>query len=235
MFRKRDVILSSASIQTAARYIGGLFVLAGVVTVVTAPFLSAMMFDTLWGIEPLAYIGVVLVMVGLGVTSLSYVVPSMLTGESTPNSVSRWTTHRWSQITQQNFELFHHDLGRPLRRILGKERELRAILKSSGVRTDPAVKELLDEIESQVPSFRLMMSNIQVLVDFEGPKKSERPEGVEPSELVRRIVDRYTPVAAESRKEITWWAEPFEFGIIYSSSSAVEHTGAVHILVSTSS
>ena len=83
--------------------------------------------------------------------------------------------------------------------------------------------ELLDEIERQTPTFRLMMSNIRVLVQMEAPDTAPRFEPVEPSEVVRKIVDRYTSVAAESERELTWWAEPVEFGMVYSDGSAVEH------------
>ena len=124
---------------------------------------------------------------------------------------------------QQYFELFHHDLGRPLRRILGKERELRAVLQSSGAEIQPLIKELLDEIEGQAPNFRLMMSNIQVLVQIEVPNVPTQLQPVEPSEVVRKIIHRYSSLAAESQKEITWWAEPSEFGIVYSDSTAIEH------------
>ena len=40
---------------------------------------------------------------------------------------------------------------------------------------------------------------------------------------VWRIVDRYTPIAKDSGKDVSWWAEPSEFGIVYSDSSAIEH------------
>ena len=82
---------------------------------------------------------------------------------------------------------------------------------------------LLDEIERQAPDFRLMMSNIQVLVQLEAPESAPRRQPVEPSEVVRKVVDRYSQVAADSQKEVTWWAEPAEFGIVYSDGSAIEH------------
>jgi signal transduction histidine kinase len=68
-----------------------------------------------------------------------------------------------------------------------------------------------------------MMSNIQVLVQLEAPGPSPQLQPVEPSELVRKIVDRYSLAPGETRKEITWWSEPAEFGIVYSDSSALEH------------
>ena len=46
---------------------------------------------------------------------------------------------------------------------------------------------------------------------------------MEPNELIRRIADRYTPVAAEAGKEITWWSEPSELGLVYANTNAIEH------------
>ena len=105
----------------------------------------------------------------------------------------------------------------------GKERELRAAIRAAGETDDSAVQELLDEIARQTPNFRLMLSNIQVLVQLEAPGDAPASGPVEPSEVVRRIADRYTPVAAESGKELTWWAEPTEFGMVSSDSHAIEH------------
>ena len=221
--QRRDWVLNSSLIQTGARIIGGLVFLAGVISLVLAPLIGKSVFATLWGVEPLTYIGAVLVIAGLGVTSLSYLITGVMARKSSRDTVGTETAHRWSQITQQYFELFDHDLGRPLRRILGKERELRAVLQSQGPAADSPVGELLDEIERQVPNFRLMMSNIYVLVHLESPDAPGPPQPVEPADVVRKLVDRYTPVAAQSQKEITWWAEPAEFGIVYSDSSAIEH------------
>ena len=46
---------------------------------------------------------------------------------------------------------------------------------------------------------------------------------MEPSEVVRRIADRYFPIAAEADKELTWWTEPEDFGIVSSDSHVIEH------------
>ena len=206
------------SMQTIAKALGGMAALVGLISLVLAPLLGATLSDTLWGVEPLTYIGAVLVIIGLGTVSLSYVIPSLITRRKRSG-----TEGQWGQITQDYFDLFQHDLGRPLRRILGKERELRAILDSSGAGADPAFMELLNEIERQAPNFRLMLSNIQVLVQLEASDTQLRSEPIEPSEVVRKIIDRYTSLATESQKEISWWAEPSEFGIVYSDSSALEH------------
>jgi signal transduction histidine kinase len=195
----------------------------GILAVALAPFLGARFFAQLWAVEPLAYLGAGLIIAGLATAALSYFFANLLNGEVNAQEIARETGQRWGQLTQQYFELFHHDLGRPLRRILGKERELRQVLQAAESDLYPNVKELLDEIESQAPNFRLMMSNVQVLVQMETPPLPSALLPVEPSEVIRRIVDRYTFVAADEHKEISWWSEPAEFGIIYSDSSAIEH------------
>ena len=221
--RMFEPVLRKSSIGNGARIIGGVVALAGVTSFILASLVGDAIFSNLWRVEPLTYIGAVLVIVGLGLTSLSYVIPWVIAKKSTDSTTDSPAVERWSQITQQYFDLFNHDLGRPLRRILGKERELRAIARSSGAVIDPEVEELLSEIEQQTPNFRLMMSNIQVLVQLEAPNVLPRLLTVEPAAVVRNIVDRYTSVVSESHKEITWWTEPSEFGIVYSDSSAIEH------------
>ncbi|MCH8086794.1 MAG: HAMP domain-containing histidine kinase [Chloroflexi bacterium] len=215
--------MNSTSVLTGARIIGGLAGLVGAISLILSPFIGESLFSVLWGVEPLAYIGATLLIAGLGIVSLSYVAFGVPGRKRARGVVDGGSEQQWALVTQQYFELFHHDLGRPLRRILGKERELRAILQTSGAETHPLVKELLDEIEGQAPNFRLMMSNIQVLVQLEAPSAPAQPQPVEPSAVVRKIVERYSSVATEARKEITWWAEPTEFGIVYSDSSAIEH------------
>lgn len=200
---------------------GGAIALAGVVCLILAPIVGAAAFDNLWAVEPLAYIGGLLMIAGLAVAALAYAVPNALRRRSAPDADEQGRF--WRDTTREFFELFDHDLGRPLRRIAGKERELRAVLQSSQSSMDPAVRDLLDEIERQTPNFRLMLSNIQVLVQLEAPGGPPAIGPVEPSEVVRRIADRYTPVAIESRKEITWWAEPPEFGVFYADASAIDH------------
>jgi signal transduction histidine kinase len=209
--------------QVGGKILGGLIGLMGVVGIVIAPFIGEAVSPTLWGVEPLAYIGAVLIIAGLGITSLSYIIPEVIARRSRHVGPAEGTVQNWSQVTQQYFDLFDHDLGRPLRRILGEARELHAILRGSDTPTDPAVIKLLDEVERQGPNFRLMMSNIQVLVQLEDPNAPVQLQAVEPSEVVRRIVDRYASVFSESGKQISWWSEPTEFGIVYADSSAIEH------------
>ena len=209
--------------QTRLSIAGALVVLAGIVSLVLAPLIGSAAFDSLWSVEPLSYIGTLLAVVGLGAICLAYAVPALIAWRRGDGTTNNPTVQRWSEVTQHYFDLFDHDLGRPLRRISGKERELRAVLQFAGAATDSNVQALLDEIELQTPNFRLMLSNIQVLVQLEGPGGSTAAQAIEPSELIRKIVDRYTAVAAQSDKEITWWSEPSEFGLVYSDSSAIEH------------
>ncbi|MCI0878131.1 MAG: HAMP domain-containing histidine kinase [Chloroflexi bacterium] len=209
--------------QTGVRVIGVVVFVAGLAVLLLAPLLGSAVFDRLWSVEPLSYIGAVVLLIGLGVTSLSFFVPIAIAKYRGVDANGDPIAERWAQITQQYFDLFDHDLGRPMRRISGKERELRAILQALEKPVDPSVEALLDEIEIQTPNFRLMMSNIQVLVQLESPNGSIRRQPVEPSEVVRKIVDRYTTVAEQANKEITWWCEPSEFGLVYSDGSAIEH------------
>ena len=218
-----DALLTSQLKQRLVRWAGGLIAVAGILAFILSPIISATLFSTLWGIEPLTYIGAALLIVGLAALSTSYLAPQLLGRQTAPATDEERTAQRWGQLTQEYFEVFHHDLGRPLRRILGKERELRTLLQTTEANEYPAVKELLDEIEGQAPNFRLMMSNVQVLVQLEAPDAPLQLQPVEPAEVVRRIIDRYNFVAAEQDKQITWWSEPSEFGLVYCDSAAIEH------------
>ncbi|MSQ17172.1 MAG: HAMP domain-containing histidine kinase [Dehalococcoidia bacterium] len=211
------------------RVLGAVAILGGVIALTLGPIIGKNLFEVLWGVEPLTYVGAMAVILGLSLVAMSYA--ATRAGKGAANGAGNGAApqpdmQQWSQITLHYFELFHHDLGRPLRRILGRERELRTLMQSEAVAQSPAVKELLAEIERQAPSFRLMMSNIQVLIQLEAPGAPDRLHPLEPAEVVRRIVDRYGAVAAEANKEITWWSEPTEFGIVYSDSSAIEHVVA---------
>lgn len=206
-----------------ARLLGVLILIFGAANLAMAPFIGGAMFAHLWGIEPLTYVGAALVILGLAITSLAYLVSEVLRGKRQQAEHDRQFAEQWTQVTQQYFDLFNHDLGRPLRRILGKEREIREQLQEAGIEVPPSVRELLDEIEEQTPSFRLMMSNMQVLIELETPNTGETLHAVEPAEVVRRIVDRYSLLATDANKQIVWWSEPTEFGIVYCDSSAIEH------------
>ncbi len=187
-----------------------------------SPFWGKQVFHDLWAMEPLSFIGAGLLVAGLAIASF----PRLVRGGAKSKPSIRTdldASQRWGQVTQNYFELFNHDLGRPMRRIVGRERELRAVLQAQGTPIDPGVNELLSEIERQVPTFRLMMSNIQVLVQLEAPDAPVQLEPVEASEVVRKIIDRYGALAKKLEKEVTWWPEPAEFGIVYSHAPAIEH------------
>ncbi len=210
-------------ILTSIKIGGGVVALAGLVLLLIAPLIGKDVFDSLWAVDPFTYLGGVLLIVGLGTataafTSVEWSKRNAATGMNGHNGA-----HSWSETTLQYFQLFDHDLGRPLRRIAGKERELRAVMQANPATTDPGVVDLLDEIERQTPNFRLMMSNIQILIQLESPEGQEELQPVEPNEVIRRIADRYTPVAAEAGKEITWWSEPTELGLVYANTNAIEH------------
>ena len=212
----------SALLGSMWRVAGGLILMSGVVAIVLAPIIGKSTFEQLWVVKPLTYIGAILVIAGLATVTASYLVRGLTSGARRNNGADN-AMRQWSEVTQQYFELFQHDLGRPFTRIVARERELRALLANAEELDKSAVWELLDEIERQSPNFRLMLSNIQVLVHLEAPDPVTEPRPVEPPEVVRRIVDRYAPVAAEGNKDITWWSEPEQFGIVYSDTSAIEH------------
>jgi len=203
-----------------ARYAGIAAATLGVVAIVLAPFIGETLFPSFkWQVEPLAYLGVVAVVAGLAVGLTAFALEMRGAGER----VAGETMRKWSRVTQEYFEMFGHDLGRPFRRILGKEREVRARLDESGRDVEPAVADLLDEIERQAPSFRLMVSNVQVLVELEEAEQAPRRDPVDPAQVVRNVADRYRGVAAERGTELSWWSEPAEFGVVYSDAGAIDH------------
>ena len=68
--------------------------LAGVIGLILAPLIGDAVFTNLWGVEPFAYIGAVLVIAGLGVTTLSYVVPNVTAGKSARDASDRAAVER---------------------------------------------------------------------------------------------------------------------------------------------
>ena len=208
----------------AAMALGGLVVASGLACLILAPIVGPAAFDNLWGVEPLDYIGAVLLIAGLAIAAIGLAAATMTSTERNGREqTGEEQSDHWRETTLSFFNEFDHDLGRPLRRITGRQRELRAALHASGEVADSDVMELLDEIERQAVNYRLMLSNIQVLVQSEAPGEPLPMTPVEPAEVVRRIVDRYTPVALEVNKNISWWAEPQEFGMVSSNSHAIEH------------
>ena len=210
-------------IHIVAIIVGAVVCLVGVILVLSAPIFGGRLSDNLWAVEPVSYVAVAIIISGLVVITTSYSVSGILRRKISSYSSGNELMSNWASVTQQYFELFQHDLGRPLRRILGKEREVRSTIDLSDSELYGDVVELLDEIEGQAPNFRLMMSNVQVLIQMETPVEDLILEPVEPLEIVRRIVDRYTFAATDGNKEITWWSDPDDFGIVYCDASAIEH------------
>lgn len=172
---------------------------------------------SLWWIEPIAYIGAGVFILGALVALVGFQFASRRAPGVSGDERS------WSQVTQDYFDTFAHDMGRPLRRILGKQREARAVLNETGQVTPHMVSELLDEIENQAPNFRLMIENVRVLVDLEDENAAPAVEPVDAAAIVRNVSDRYTPIARERGLELVWWCEPSEFGLVYGDGSALDH------------
>lgn len=191
----------------------------GVLLLVIGPIVGRSLSpETVLTVEPISYAGAIALMVGLALATGTY----LLFRESSKGG-SAGADANWSQITQDYFDTFSHDMGRPFRRILGKEREVRARVEESGVELPESVRGLLDEIEQQAPSFRLMLANVRVLVELEDPNTEPVMEPVDPAAIARNIVDRYFGLAGEQGTELSWWAEPQEFGLVYGDAAALDH------------
>ena len=201
-------------------YAGVTLAAVGLAAMVVSLFLPlTWLFPEPWSVEPLSYVGIAAVVVGLAVAVGGYAGAGGRRGKG--NGLNGMDD--WSRLTEQQFETYQHDLGRPMRRILGKCREVRGVLAATGEDVSIVVHELLDEIEEQAPSFRLMMANMQVMINLETPDAPIERYPVEPTAVVSRIVERYTGQAAEQGKDIAWWSEPAEFGLVYSDAAALEH------------
>ena len=94
--------------QTAVRITAGLVVVAGVVNLILAPLLGSSVSADLWGVEPLAYVGAMLVIAGLVIVTLSYLISDVrrrngastqrtapLDGTKSPSSTSSCSTTTW--------------------------------------------------------------------------------------------------------------------------------------------
>lgn len=194
-------------------------VVGGAVATAVSPVVGDAISSTLWLVEPLAILGVALIVAGL-ITILFALVAAR--GRAGAAQDAR-TRQLWSQVTRHYFDVFGHDMGRPIRRILGKEREVRARLAEARNPVDPAVRELLDEIEQQAPSFRLMVANIQVLVQLEDEGANPQVDPVAPAQVVRNVVDRYVGIGKDRGVNLSWWSEPAEFGLEYCDAAALDH------------
>ena len=208
----------SPALLRALRFGALAVVLGGLALVFLSPVLGPALTSIRWTVEPVAYVGVMLAIGGLVLAAASYA----LGGRASSNKQDA-AFRRWRRVTEDYFDTFSHDMGRPLRRILGKAREVRARIEESGKDAPQSFVELLDEIEQQAPSFRLMLANVRVLVELDDQDAQPRVEPVDPAAIVRNIVDRYTGIAADRGAEVTWWAEPQEFGLVYGDAAALDH------------
>lgn len=192
--------------------------IAGVLLLVIGPIIGAAVSpDTVLTVEPVSYAGAIALIIGLAATAGWLYRERRNSRGSGPGPAS------WSRLTQDYFDTFSHDMGRPFRRIIGKERDVRARLEESGEPIPPSVQGLLDEIEQQAPSFRLMLDNVRVLVELEDPDAGVVMEPVDPAAIVRNIVDRYFSLVGERGLDIAWWSEPQEFGLVYGDAAAIDH------------
>ena len=207
----------SERIFSTLKYAGLSLAVLGLGLILLSPLIGEIVTpDLLWWIEPVAYIGSGFFIFGTIVGYMSF--------KFNRNSqVGRSDGRTWSQVTQDYFDTFAHDMGRPLRRILGKQREARALLNETGEVTHRMVAELLDEIENQAPNFRLMIENVRVLVDLEDQSSTPAVEPVDSAAIVRNVSDRYSPIARERGIDLIWWCEPSEFGLVYGDGSALDH------------
>ncbi len=204
--------------RTIARYAGLAAAGIGFLLLIIGPFIGeAISPDTVLTVEPVSYSGAITLIVGLALVAGTYLIRRR-SGSSDENGEANW-----SQVTQDYFDTFSHDMGRPFRRILGKEREVRARIEESGADVPASVHSLMDEIEQQAPSFRLMLDNVRVLVELEDPGAKSVMEPVDPAGIVRNIADRYFALAAEQGIDLSWWAEPQEFGLVYGDAAAIDH------------
>ena len=64
--------------RTGARISGGIVVLGGIILLILAPVIGETLFRSLWGVEPLAYIGAILLVVGLGTLAAFYLIPELM-------------------------------------------------------------------------------------------------------------------------------------------------------------
>ncbi|MBN4064498.1 HAMP domain-containing histidine kinase [Dehalococcoides mccartyi] len=200
------------------KILGATVAALGLLSILLSPIIGeSISSGTLWYIEPVAYVGAGVFILGAIIALVAFQFVTSKRSSETPDD------RTWSQVTQDYFDTFAHDMGRPLRRILGKQREARALLNETGEVTQHMVVELLDEIENQAPNFRLMIENVRVLVDLEDSDAAPVVEPVDAAAIIRNVSDRYTPIARERGLELVWWCEPSEFGLVYGDGSALDH------------
>ena len=103
--------------------------------------------------------------------------------------------------------MFEHDLARPMRRIYGKDRDLQTVLRARGEQPAQAVRELMEEIELQVPNYRLMIRNVQAPVNLEGEEFAPLAVPTDVGAVVEKTAVRYETLARDSGKTLNWRME----------------------------
>ena len=98
-------MLDGKWMHTGVRITGGVVLLCAVVLLILAPIVGKSLFGNLWGVEPIAYIGIILLAVGLGVVAASYMVPAVIARWKGPRGAEDTVELHWSQVTQRYFEL----------------------------------------------------------------------------------------------------------------------------------
>ena len=93
----------SALLGSKWRVAGGLILMSGVVAIVLAPIIGKSTFEQLWVVEPLTYIGAILVIAGLATVTASYLVRGLTSGARRNNGADN-AMRQWSEVTQQYLE-----------------------------------------------------------------------------------------------------------------------------------
>ena len=177
--------------------------------------------NTIWTIEPAAYVGAAAALLSAAMTMAG--LEKLRRKERQKQAASTEVERRWEHLTEEFLRVFDHDLGRPMRRIYGKERALEAILRASGHQPIGAVTELMEEIERQVPNYRLMLQNVQAMVNLE---ETDAVRVVIPTDIeavVENASTRYAGVARDIGKALGWVSENDEPHMISTNPNAVEH------------
>lgn len=187
-------------------------------TPLSGPWISP---DTLWAVEPAAYLGAAIALVSGAMTIAG--LDRLRRQEQKKQATNRQLERRWQHLTEEFLRVFDHDLGRPMRRIYGKKRDLDVIIKTTGHEPIGAVTELIEEIEHQVPNYRLMLQNVQAMVNLEDTDARAMVIPTDAANVVGKTSDRYSSVARDAGKTLTWWEEDQETHMVSTDPNAMEH------------
>lgn len=210
---------------TAATIIGVAATFVSLALIAASPYRGEYLFPYFWKIEPLAAIGAVGAIGGLVITSAALLVSYRVSRNRLRQATTQLNefANQWSDVTLRSFQSYRHDLLRPFERVRDKEKGLSVLLDSVGTLDQDSTQELLNEIKQQSEAFQLMMSNVQALIQIEGPSSSFRAEPLRPKEIVQGIIDRYQAIVKESGKQISYYSDPDEFGFVNSDAAVIQH------------